>query len=40
MDKVLLYRLSDDDVLVPLRNEDPIEDGSIIEIILRGKSGK
>ena len=36
LDKVLLYRHSSDDLLVPIRSEDLIEDGSIIEIILRG----
>ena len=37
LDKVLLYRHSSDDVLVPLEADDPIEDGSIVEIVLRGK---
>lgn len=37
LDKVLLYRHSNDDVLLPLGAEDPIEDGSIIEIILTGR---
>lgn len=36
LDKVLLYHHSIEDALVPLGANDPIEDGSIIEIILKG----
>lgn len=38
LDKVLLYRHSSDDALVPLEANDLIEDGSIIEIVLKGEA--
>lgn len=39
IDKVLLYRHSSDNILVPMAANDPVEDGSIIEIVLKGELG-
>ena len=36
LDKLLLFKHNGENVLIPLTDEDPIEDGTIIDIVLKG----
>ena len=38
LDKLLLFKHTGDNILSPLTDEDTIEDGTIIDIVLKGKS--